>query len=187
MASRIGVITGTFEPFHIGHMSIGFYALSKLDMDYLVYIPVLQGPGRMPAKCLPDRTKTVLINRSLASVFGSKHAEALFPQKNLQDAVNNVLDLSNSHFNADEYHPLDTYNRDYFLFMSHKLSVEELGITLPERMSVVPFPRPITPCSSAALRILLASDDPDDHVRALEWLPGPVRDYYAKHNIYKDE
>ncbi len=168
--SRIGIITGSFEPFHIGHMSIGFHALTQLDMDRVVYVPVAQGPGRRPSRTMPPLKKVYLMNQALRGSF--KGVDSFLQQETLQNAVDVV----------HKYYP----SNELFLLMGRSLDPQELGLTLPKDMTILPFPRPIVPCSSTMLRNLLASPNEDDHVRALAWIPRTMRAYIQENNPYKE-
>lgn len=181
MASRIGIITGSFEPFHIGHLSIGFYARSKYDMDYILFVPVLEGPGRRPHRRTTPVEKLDIMQQAVCAAL--PQASAAMTARTLQDALNYVQTLS---FYDDSTHSLNDPDKEFFLFVSRKLTPEQLGVTLPKNMTIVPFPRPIAPCSSTMLREALASDDPDAHSNALEWLPRYVREYYATTPVYKE-
>jgi nicotinate-nucleotide adenylyltransferase len=39
MAVRIGILGGSFDPIHIGHMAIAEYALEKLQLNKIIFVP----------------------------------------------------------------------------------------------------------------------------------------------------
>lgn len=53
----VGVLGGTFDPPHIGHLILGEYAVEALDLDCLLYVPAADPPHKR------DRRKTSVEHR----------------------------------------------------------------------------------------------------------------------------
>lgn len=47
--SRVGLLGGTFDPFHNGHLAAAEAAISCANLDRIVFIPTAQPPHRPPA------------------------------------------------------------------------------------------------------------------------------------------
>lgn len=43
-STRVGLFGGSFNPAHIGHLEISKYALSKLNLDYVIWLVAEQNP-----------------------------------------------------------------------------------------------------------------------------------------------
>ena len=43
---RVGVLGGTFDPPHIGHLILGEYAVEALDLECLLYVPAADPPHK---------------------------------------------------------------------------------------------------------------------------------------------
>jgi len=56
---KIGIMGGTFDPIHTGHLIIGEYARTTLDLDKVIFVPV----GLPPHK---DNNKVSTSERRLA-------------------------------------------------------------------------------------------------------------------------
>jgi len=56
-AARVGLLGGTFDPVHLGHLAVARAALDQLKLDHLFFIPAAQAPLRreMPAASAADR------------------------------------------------------------------------------------------------------------------------------------
>jgi nicotinate-nucleotide adenylyltransferase len=54
---RVGILGGTFDPPHIGHLILGEYTVEALDLDVLLYIPAADPPHKQ------DRPKTPVQHR----------------------------------------------------------------------------------------------------------------------------
>lgn len=49
---RIGVIGGSFDPIHLGHLVIAQDALERLELDEIVFIPAAIPPHKQHLKCV---------------------------------------------------------------------------------------------------------------------------------------
>ena len=47
--TRIGVLGGTFDPFHVGHLAAASVAIDCADLDRVIFVPAAQPPHRPPA------------------------------------------------------------------------------------------------------------------------------------------
>lgn len=52
---RIGLLGGTFDPFHFGHLAAADAAVDCASLDRVVFIPAAQPPHRPPAIASPQR------------------------------------------------------------------------------------------------------------------------------------
>ncbi len=53
MVQRVGILGGTFDPVHIGHLRIAEEALEALELDRLVFIPAADPPHKIQRDILP--------------------------------------------------------------------------------------------------------------------------------------
>ncbi len=52
---RLGLLGGTFDPFHFGHLAAADAAIDCADLDRVVFIPAAQPPHRPPAVASPEQ------------------------------------------------------------------------------------------------------------------------------------
>ena len=52
---RVGLLGGTFDPIHFGHLAAADAAIDCADLDHVVFIPAAQPPHRPPAVASPDQ------------------------------------------------------------------------------------------------------------------------------------
>jgi nicotinate-nucleotide adenylyltransferase len=64
---RIGVLGGSFDPFHLGHLRAAIELVEQLDLTELKLIPAAQSPHRAPTHFDGD-TRVRLIARSIDGV-----------------------------------------------------------------------------------------------------------------------
>jgi nicotinate-nucleotide adenylyltransferase len=63
--ARIGLLGGTFDPIHLGHLAIARAALAELALDYLFFIPASQAPLRGAAPVASAADRLALINLAI--------------------------------------------------------------------------------------------------------------------------
>ncbi len=52
---RIGILGGTFDPFHLGHLYLARKACAKFSLDKILFIPVYRPPHKKPIKLTPAK------------------------------------------------------------------------------------------------------------------------------------
>ena len=52
---RLGLLGGTFDPFHFGHLAAADAAIDCANLDRVVFIPAAQPPHRPPAVASPEQ------------------------------------------------------------------------------------------------------------------------------------
>jgi nicotinate-nucleotide adenylyltransferase len=52
---RLGLLGGTFDPFHFGHLAAADAAIDCADLDRVIFIPASQPPHRPPAIASPKQ------------------------------------------------------------------------------------------------------------------------------------
>jgi nicotinate-nucleotide adenylyltransferase len=53
--SKIGLLGGTFDPFHFGHLAAADAAVDCADLDRVLFVPAAQPPHRPPAVASPHQ------------------------------------------------------------------------------------------------------------------------------------
>lgn len=68
--SRIGILGGTFDPVHLGHLAVAAAAREQLALDSLLFIPAAQPPHKLHAPLAPFRDRVAMLRLALAGVEG---------------------------------------------------------------------------------------------------------------------
>lgn len=62
---RIGILGGTFDPIHNGHIAVAHTALAHADIDHVVFVPN-RTPPHKPAPWAPEQHRIAMLTRALA-------------------------------------------------------------------------------------------------------------------------
>lgn len=61
VTKRIGILGGTFNPIHTGHLLLAEGAKEKLGLDYILFIPCYLPPHKKPLKLVPARHRLAMV------------------------------------------------------------------------------------------------------------------------------
>lgn len=66
-AKRVGIMGGTFNPIHIGHLVTAEEAVNQFDLDEVIFMPTSQPPHKENAQLLPDEERYLMTVIATAS------------------------------------------------------------------------------------------------------------------------
>lgn len=66
MTQRIGLLGGTFDPPHIGHLILGEYALDALDLDRVLFVPAAIPPHKQGEVLVETRHRLGMLECAIA-------------------------------------------------------------------------------------------------------------------------
>ena len=66
--SRLGILGGTFDPIHIGHLRLGIEALEHLQLDRLVFEVAAISPFKTQSDCTDGRTRAELVEAAIRDI-----------------------------------------------------------------------------------------------------------------------
>lgn len=63
--SRIGVLGGTFDPIHLGHLILASFAADDLSLDRVLFMPAQTPPHKIGESVSPAAHRMAMINRAI--------------------------------------------------------------------------------------------------------------------------
>lgn len=74
---RIGIMGGTFDPIHIGHLIVAQEAAWKLEMDQVFFMPSARPPHKQNRRVTPDHCRLEMVRRATTGnpLFGVEPIE----------------------------------------------------------------------------------------------------------------
>ncbi len=186
---RIGILGGTFDPIHLGHLAAARAAIECADLDRVLLIPTGVPPHRPPAVASADDRLAM----SRLATAGDERFEVSDIELRRAGASYTVDTLRELH----ALHPDD----ELFLILGWDAAKLLAGWHEPDevrrlaRVIVVTRPRSGSPATTS--EILCERPTPDISGSALRGklqrgervtglLPEPVAEYIARHGLYMD-
>lgn len=186
---RVGLFGGSFDPVHLGHLAAAEFALSKTDIDRIVFVPVGK-PWQKPAPIASavDRMNMLKLSIESNNSFSSSDIEIRTDKTSYMiDTVNEFSEINVSSsisliLGADAAHSLPTWHR--YQELIQKVNVVVIAREFQEKPSLEFdfefLPMQLIEVSSSQIRNMVAKDE---NIREL--VPKKVYDYIFDHKLYK--
>lgn len=192
MVYKLGVMGGTFDPIHIGHLASASEAMGALNLDEVVFVPALPSHKSKPLTLAEHRFEMVKLAVAQNPKFSVSRVD--LDRGRPTFTVDTLTDLKAARgpevelyfiTGADIVSNLPSWDRSDELFeLANFVGVSRSGHTLsldglPEG-KVTSVEIPALAMSSTEIRARLKEDRPIWY-----WLPVPVIDYIGEHNLYE--
>lgn len=209
---RVGVIGGTFDPIHCGHVAVARQSQRSLKLDRIILIPSSQPPHR------PDQPRASRYHRFAMAVLAAighpswQVSDAELERSGPSYTFDTLIDVANDGYDpsqiffllgSDAFAEIATWSRyPRVLDLAHFVVVSRSGTTLPSLKSGLPqlASRMIgaedVDAADATRVILLETNTPDvsstdirarvNSGRSIDGLvPEAVAGYIATHHLYR--
>lgn len=101
MGERVGLLGGTFDPPHLGHLHMAYSALERLDLDLVVLIPARRQPLKVGAEISEPRHR-VAMARLLAAHDSRLSVDPIETEREgLSFSIDTVRSYRASHASAE--------------------------------------------------------------------------------------
>jgi nicotinate-nucleotide adenylyltransferase len=205
---RIGILGGTFNPPHVGHLALARHARAELDLERVLLMPANIAPNKPTAGDDPGPIHRLQMCRLAVAREPGLEASALEIERGgTSYTVDTVQSIHDTHpdaeltliLGADTARTLSSWREPERLLEMVRLAVaprdeldgedvrEALGSSLPAWTPGLAWPPAMTllrmariPVSSSAVRELLAAGAP-----ATELIGEALAGYIAEHGLYR--
>ena len=193
---RIGLLGGTFDPVHNGHLALARSALNHLRLDELLWIPAGAPWQKAGRELAPAHHRAAMVRLAILGEKRFRIDESELQREGPSYTIDTVDALQAARPNADfvlvlgqdQYARFDTWHEWRALLSRVTIAVAArdglLGKASPavlsvwHRLEVLPMPEMAV--SSTAVRARLANGE---DIRAL--VPAPVARYIELHHLYR--
>jgi nicotinate-nucleotide adenylyltransferase len=201
----VGILGGTFDPIHIGHLALADCAIAQLPIDELLLVPAGSPPHKQGRRISPAGDRVAMLRLAVAGrrsiSVDTIELERPGPSYTV-DTVAALIDAAEHAgtpmqptviMSADAFAELPTWHEPHLLVALARIAVApRRGHVLPDPGPVVAklpglqgrvdlFDGPDLDVSSSDIRARVAAGRPIDHL-----VPPPVAAYIEKHDLYRE-
>ncbi|HLK14029.1 MAG TPA: nicotinate-nucleotide adenylyltransferase [Fimbriimonadaceae bacterium] len=91
---RIGVLGGTFDPPHLGHLALARAALAALELDEVLFVPTSRNPMKLGVKASSGRHRLAMVQAMIAGEPKMAACDVEVVRGGLSYAVETMTELS---------------------------------------------------------------------------------------------
>ena len=101
---RIGILGGTFDPIHNGHLILARDALEALDLQRLIFVPNHRSPHKEDASPVPAELRSAMVAAAIHGEPGFEMEDLEVLRGGISYAIDTVLHLRALHPEADFFY-----------------------------------------------------------------------------------
>ena len=199
----LGVLGGSFDPIHNGHLHLGGSALRALGLEKILFIPAHVPPHKMERRLIPVRQRLRMIELALEGKEGLEPCDLEMARGGVSYTVDTVEAIVSARPEA-KIHLLigsDTLGELHTWRRIRDIAEKVVFVVLPRGNGPSPQPAPALsealgdvplqvlplsahplPISSTEIRRRIARGESVEGM-----LPRPVERYIRRHGLYRDE
>jgi len=191
---KIGLFFGTFNPIHIGHLTIANYIVEYSDLDQVWFVVTPQSPFKTKASILDNRQRYEMVYRATKDYLNLRPCDIEFhlPQPNYTiDTLTYLKEkypdydfaLIMGEDNLKSFHKWKNYElilKDHHIYVYPRRSEKPIAIPFDNHKHIHKVDAPLMELSSTFIR---KSRKEGKNVRPM--LPEQVWEYLDEMNFYK--
>jgi nicotinate-nucleotide adenylyltransferase len=187
----IGLLGGSFDPVHHGHLIVGRVALEQLGLDQLRFVPAREQPFKRGRHRSPPEHRAAMLSLAIAGAPGFELERSELDRSGPSYTIHTLQELA-------QREPAGRLILLLGADAAAELEAWREAERIPDLARVVVFARPgsAVPRSSLIAQVITV---PAVDVSATEirhrvqqqlpiryWVPDPVAEYIARHQLYLD-
>jgi len=185
---RIGIMGGTFDPIHHGHLILGRDACETLDLQKLIFVPNHLSPHKLHKHAAPPELRAAMVRAAIHGEPGFEMDEVEILRGGASYTIDTALHLRTLHPEADLFYligednlaELHTWRRVDELRLLVQFVVMARGTDGPAHPYITLRQRRVD-ISSTDIRGRIANGQ---SIRYL--VPEKVRDIIENHQLYRE-
>lgn len=194
---RIGILGGTFDPPHFGHMALAKAAQAALDLEEVIWMPAFQNPLKTKYKAAPAKHRLEMVRLAVADEPAMAVSDSEISRRGPSYTVDTISELQYVNpaeywliVGADALRSLEKWKQPERLLKMCRIAaairppinpVETLLLLHPDMRPMIDLieMKPME-CSATEVRNTLAKGKSVDR-----WVSKPVIKYIEEHKLYR--
>ena len=100
---KIGILGGTFDPIHMGHLVLAEQVKEKLKLDRIIFIPCLRSPHKTRQKLSPAKDRLHMVRLALQDNPSFSVSDIELKRKGVSYTVDTLRELKRLHPGSQIY------------------------------------------------------------------------------------
>lgn len=187
----VGVLGGTFDPIHIGHLLTAYEVLQKRNLEKMIFIPCSISPHKINQKITEDFHRLSMINLAIEEFPSFKVSDYEIRKGDISYTYDTLVELKKTYDNLeliigfDNLEVFDKWNRPDDILQLAKIVVMKREIDcIPAARnkyfdSAILLDTTLVDVSSTEIRERVKNKLPIDYL-----VPVKVEEYITQHGLY---
>ena len=99
---KIGIIGGTFDPVHNGHLKAAEIVFEQMDLDELIFIPAYVAPHKVDIETAPSQDRLNMVKLAISNNKNFKCSDIEIKRKGISYTYDTLKSLKETSFAEDE-------------------------------------------------------------------------------------
>ncbi|MBI5705896.1 MAG: nicotinate (nicotinamide) nucleotide adenylyltransferase [Armatimonadetes bacterium] len=194
---RIGILGGTFDPPHSGHLALAEAALSQLRLEEVLFVPAHKNPAKLDQAVTPAKMRLEMVRLAILGRQEFSVSDIEVVRRGPSYAVDTMLQLAQASpsdywflMGADALKGLPNWKQPEKLIRLCRLGV---AVRAPDQPDEVISRLPEAFRSKVDIIKLKPQDVSSSEIREYvsrglgvgQWLPEAVQSYVLEHKLYR--
>ncbi|MBU1098893.1 MAG: nicotinate-nucleotide adenylyltransferase [Bacteroidetes bacterium] len=190
---RIGILGGTFDPIHIGHLITAQVVFEQRGLDKIIFVPCHISPHKIDHNAAESIHRMSMVNLAIKNIPHFTSSDYEITKGEISYSLNTVLEFKKIYddieliigydnlISFDKWHKPDEIIKHVKLVVMKRTSDESSKSQDKYFDHAIFVDTPLIEISSTSIRERIASKSPIDY-----FVPDAVRDYIFENNVYKN-
>lgn len=188
---RIGILGGTFDPVHIGHLITAQHVLEKRKLDKIIFIPCYISPHKQDYKSSEPKHRLEMLKLALSPITHFEYSEIEISNEKVSYTLETLLQLKKEYekidliIGHDNFVKFDAWYKPDEIIKYADLLVMKRKTDLTTKFDhnfgekAIFVETPIIEISSSGIRERIKLNKPIDYL-----VPAKVKEYIFRNHLY---